>query len=505
MKVKIFILISLLLISFLGATEVSASQPTVEFVNTTIADNGVFELYINFKDIPEFCYYTISLEYENFEILTYNSSLPNTFFGNDRRGEFRISYSSNQNKVVEQEVVKLTCWVEDADKINFHGSFEEIGDDSFKNDFSKDILTKQLINKNFNDCIHEYSTELSKINSDCINKGLLVKECSICKKSTCEAELPYTEHSEGDWVTEKESSCTELGLKHKYCLICEKLLKSEETTMKLHSPGEWQEVTPSDCKTQGMRVKKCTLCLAEIESELLPLTQHKYVDKVTAPTYTSQGYTTHICEVCEYQYIDNYTPKLVMSIGGGGSGGGGSAFVPQKPTTPQIVIVGASDSAKSNKIIPEILSNKKMSEAVTREEFAEVAVKVYEALSKNKIELKDNPFVDTDNSNVIKAYSLGITLGISENEFAPDNFLTREQLVTMLYRVLNVLDKKLKEAQNVAFDDEYYFDDWAREPIRMLTNAGVIKGVGDNLFAAFEFGTREHSIAVANRIVELLK
>ena len=37
---------------------------------------------------------------------------------------------------------------------------------------------------------------------------------------------------------------------------------------------------------------------------------HTFVDKVTAPTYESDGYTTHTCSVCEYSYRDSETPKL---------------------------------------------------------------------------------------------------------------------------------------------------------------------------------------------------
>lgn len=43
---------------------------------------------------------------------------------------------------------------------------------------------------------------------------------------------------------------------------------------------------------------------------------HSYTDKVTAPTCTDQGYTTHTCSLCGHEYVDTYTPALGHSYGG---------------------------------------------------------------------------------------------------------------------------------------------------------------------------------------------
>ena len=42
----------------------------------------------------------------------------------------------------------------------------------------------------------------------------------------------------------------------------------------------------------------------------IPKTGHNYVDTVTAPTCTAQGYTTHTCSVCGDSYKDSYTNAL---------------------------------------------------------------------------------------------------------------------------------------------------------------------------------------------------
>ena len=87
-------------------------------------------------------------------------------------------------------------------------------------------------------------------------------------------------------------------------------------------------------------------------------------------------------------------------------------------------------------LIPESLVGADLTQPITREEFAAVSVKVYEALSGEEAVIDcDNPFEDTDSEDVLKAYSTGITAGMSETEFAPDALLNREQAATMLTRV----------------------------------------------------------------------
>lgn len=38
--------------------------------------------------------------------------------------------------------------------------------------------------------------------------------------------------------------------------------------------------------------------------------EHKFKEETIAPTYEEEGYTLHICEVCKYNYKDNYINKL---------------------------------------------------------------------------------------------------------------------------------------------------------------------------------------------------
>ena len=118
---------------------VYAAQPTVDFYNTEVLQNGTFDLYVDLNAVPEFCYATISLEYDGFEIMSYNSNVDNAVFGNNRRGELRVSIASSENYQVSGNLITLKCWTEFVDKIKFNGKVEEIGDITFKNDFTEKI------------------------------------------------------------------------------------------------------------------------------------------------------------------------------------------------------------------------------------------------------------------------------------------------------------------------------------------------------------------------------
>lgn len=187
------------------------------------------------------------------------------------------------------------------------------------------------------------------------------------------------------------------------------------------------------------------------------------------------------------------------------------------------------DRALEKGLVPEILKNMDMRAEVTRKEFAAISVKVFEALTQKLIsdENLPNPFIDTEDKDVLKAYSVGITNGISENEFSPNSPLNREQAATMLTRVF----KKAKiEGWTLEDDDKFALDysgvvpfaddgdisDWAKSSVYFMVKNDIIKGVGNNMFAPKSFtagksamvyadSTREQAIVMGLRMVESLK
>ncbi|SBW08944.1 S-layer domain protein (fragment) [uncultured Eubacteriales bacterium] len=83
-----------------------------------------------------------------------------------------------------------------------------------------------------------------------------------------------------------------------------------------------------------------------------------------------------------------------------------------------------------------------------------------------------------------KARQLGITNGVGNNRFAPDQAITRQDMFTLLYRALDTLGSLPKGSESVTISD--YADsaavsDYAEEAVGCFLKAGVITGAAGHL------------------------
>ena len=54
---------------------------------------------------------------------------------------------------------------------------------------------------------------------------------------------------------------------------------------------------------------------AESAASEVTITEHSYIDTVTPPNCTEQGYTTHTCSICQDSYVDTYVDATGHSYG----------------------------------------------------------------------------------------------------------------------------------------------------------------------------------------------
>ena len=142
---------------------------------------------------------------------------------------------------------------------------------------------------------------------------------------------------------------------------------------------------------------------------------------------------------------------------------------------------------------------------ITREEFSELALKLYETLVGKKTGVTNTkPFIDTQNPNVATVFSLGIVNGVGKGKFAPDYSATRQELSTILHRTL----KTAKPEDDFSTSNEHYFNDeaqispWANDAVKYLYASGVITGIGNNKINPGGFATREEAIILVKRMYE---
>lgn len=130
-------------------------------------------------------------------------------------------------------------------------------------------------------------------------------------------------------------------------------------------------------------------------------------------------------------------------------------------------------------LIPTILKGTDMTKSITREEFCELAVLLYEKMTGTTVSpTSPNPFTDTTNSQILKAYKLGITTGTSATTFSPETLINREQCATMLFRAIKAIapnaDYNISGVND--FPDQKDISPWAVEGTKYMSKLGIIKG-----------------------------
>ncbi len=130
-------------------------------------------------------------------------------------------------------------------------------------------------------------------------------------------------------------------------------------------------------------------------------------------------------------------------------------------------------------LIPAILKGADMTKPITREEFCELAVLLYEKVTKKTAApASPNPFTDTTNSQILKAYALGITTGTSATTFSPKTLIDREQCATMLFRAIKAIapNGNYSVAGVKDFPDQKDISSWAVDATKYMSKLGIIKG-----------------------------
>ncbi len=122
---------------------------------------------------------------------------------------------------------------------------------------------------------------------------------------------------------------------------------------------------------------------------------------------------------------------------------------------------------------------------LTRGQFITLLMRAYDMASDEKME---NNFSDAGNTfytgYLAAAKRLGITGGVGDNKFAPEQAITRQEMFTMLYNTLKSLDKLPAgdSGKTLAdFTDSGDVETWATIAITALVKSGTVTGSGGKL------------------------
>ena len=188
--------------------------------------------------------------------------------------------------------------------------------------------------------------------------------------------------------------------------------------------------------------------------------------------------------------------------------------------------------AFQNGLIPDILIGENMSAKITRAEFAAVAVKLYEALTGNRMIIAmDAPFKDIDDTAerlyILKAYNYDIVNGYNADSYSPDGLLNREQMAVMLtrvykkaqwpdYTIANDANYPLDYSGTRRFADDADISAFAYGSVYFMAKNGIINGVGDGsrfapknttsaqAAANYANATRQQALLISTRTLKQL-
>lgn len=144
-------------------------------------------------------------------------------------------------------------------------------------------------------------------------------------------------------------------------------------------------------------------------------------------------------------------------------------------------------------------------EMLTRGQFIVMVLRAYE------IEPDDNPvdnFADAGNTYytnyLAAAKRLGISKGIGNNLYAPDNEITRQEMFTLLYNTLKVIDELPGSTDGKSlssFRDADQIASWAKEAMTLFTRTGIIRGNGGGELLPVGTATRAEMAQVLYNIL----
>lgn len=134
---------------------------------------------------------------------------------------------------------------------------------------------------------------------------------------------------------------------------------------------------------------------------------------------------------------------------------------------------------------------------VTREEFAKLLVCM--AKLENS-EYSSNHFTDVGadawySKYVNIAYENGICNGIGNGNFGVGNEITRQDMAVMVHNLLKSANEAINPLYTEFADDEY-ISDYAKPAVSSLSAMGIINGVGDNMFAPKDNATRAQAAVI---------
>lgn len=215
-------------------------------------------------------------------------------------------------------------------------------------------------------------------------------------------------------------------------------------------------------------------------------------------------------------YIIHTPTRLVAIAENGKYGFGKITFTPDLPKIPNVSdwAIDEVSQAIEQGLVPISLQNSYYSN-ITREDFATLIVRTIESTKNRDIntilkeytgktlyeQIAQYPFYDTNNADIIAARALGIINGVSENSYAPNLSISRQDAASLLMRTAKFLNiAKAGEVSTPIFKDSAEIASYAKSAVDFAVAHQIMNGTGKNKFSPRAEYTRQQAYITVNRL-----
>ena len=331
-------------------------------------------------------------------------------------------------------------------------------------------------------CLHtDYGTTERTVPATCGKAGRVDTICSNCGEVVSTRELPPTgAHVWGNGVVTTAPTETTPGVRTYTCTVCGDIREETIPATGAHDYQFTKNVAPT-CTDGGYNLYTCSGCGATEKRNLTDAAGHKWDGGTvtTAPTETTPGVRTFTCTVC-----GDIREETIPATGASTCTGGPScpSYGLHDVAGPDYWAHKGIDYCVRNRLMNGVGAGTFSPDtACTRAQI----VKILYNLSGNQTDYSYYylPFTDVAPgawyyNAVAWAYYNDVTSGTSATMFTPNAAITRQQLVTFLYRytVKYAPEFTGNAAPISAFPDADSVANWAYAAMSWAVGNGLIQG-----------------------------